>query len=150
MSKQKMVGLLFGMVLIASTASAQVYTYPGKESGCLCYGGYGGSIDLEECRGTYGLGIPVQGQEPSTNYQCGPEGGRDYGRRVLGQDILDCCIQHDFDWSTCAKPRAESDAALGDCVSNRCAPLIWQPVLYAGCKIAARLIQTAVSSTPEA
>lgn len=149
MTKQKIIALLFGMVLssVASTASAQVYTHPGRESGCLCYGP---GINLEECRSVYGLGIPVQGRWPSTNNACGPEGGRDYGSRVLGMSILHCCIQHDLDWSTCEKPRWESDAALGDCVSNSCAPLFWQPVLFAGCKIAARAIQAAVTFTPEA
>src|SRR5262245_61658931 len=102
--KQKtIVAFLFAMALwtVVPLASAQVYTYPGRQSGCLCYGwgGDGGRIDLDECRGVYGLGIPVQGLAPSTNYQCGPEGGRDYGSRVLGISVLHCCIQHDLDWS---------------------------------------------------
>jgi hypothetical protein len=150
-TKQKF-ALLVGIVVlwVAAPASAQFYTYPGKESGCLCYGP---PIDLEECRSVYGLGIPVQTYyNPSTNNTCGAEGETDYGHTVLGVDIQQCCIQHDLDWSTCNKPRWESDSALGSCVSNACNEIspAFHPVEYIACKIAARAIQTAVSIGPKA
>ena len=92
-TRQKIIALLVGIVVWAAApmASAQVYTYPGRESGCLCYGP---GINLEECRSVYGIGIPVQTYTwPSTNNQCGPEGGRDYGHTIFGMDVRHCCVQ---------------------------------------------------------
>ena len=67
---------------------------PRSGVGLLCYGP---GINLEECRSVYGLGIPVQGYNPSTNNACGPGRGTDYGHIVFGVDILPCCIQHRLD-----------------------------------------------------
>src|SRR5262245_52049028 len=139
--------MAFFLTLAVIETQAQIYTYPGLQTGCLCYGP---DIDLEECQNVmakFGLiGLRVQAYLPWTDGECGADGGLKFPKVIYGQQIGHCCAQHDLDWSTCNVDRAKADQAIGDCIrASACNNL--SGGRYHRCMLLANGYQNAVSNS---